>query len=158
MKNTSALNKILLAASDSTYTSKVEVDIEHHELVKSEFVQVESIDAHDLHLKWETEIEAREWGIKSMSANILTKEVEVSYEVEDWTGVDPEAANARPKIIEGSIMLSFAGIDIDIEYHAEDPDRTGIIFYPDHATFTLEGEALDPKSWKISQGTIQFRI
>lgn len=158
MQKTSALQKILAASSDN-YKTKVEVDIEHHELVKTEEVQIESIDAHDLHLEWEAEIEAREWGIKGMSANLKTKEVEVSYEIEDWTGISlEESADKKPNIIEGSVMLSFAGIDIDIEYDSDSEIRTDVVFYPHHAIFTLEGNALDPKSWKISQGTVHFKI
>jgi hypothetical protein len=105
-------------------------------------------------LKWQVDEDWRSWGLKGMSAMIRDQKVQIKYELEDFTELDPEDKDSEPKVTDSYVELELPK-EVKIEYDAS--ESGSCVLFPKDMEVELSGKINDPKSWKIEHARVTFQ-
>ena len=151
----STLNQVL--AAQESFKSSVEMEINEYEMTRNEVFEVNIFPYGDTKIEWTVYEDWGKSGLETLSAEVKSQKVEIGYEIEDHTGLDPADLHAKPKTTEDTIELALPET-IEIEYNRSEGSNRGPQLMITHLDITLTGKQDDPKTWKISKAVAHFQI
>jgi hypothetical protein len=149
------INKVL--ASQEAFNSTVELEVTEYEMTRNEKFEVNIFPYGETKIEWVVHEDWGKSGLETLSAEIKSKKVELGYEIEDYSEVDPEDLSAKPKLTEDTIELDLPGT-IEVEYNRSDSSARGPQLIITHLDIMLAGKQEDPKTWKITKAVAHFSI